>query len=578
MMDNRTHPLDDPGRAPRIEELLKNCPVGPGVYLMKDEESHIIYVGKAKSLRSRVRSYFQRSGDLGPKTEYLVSRIFDIEFLIAGSEIEALLLENNLIKKWKPKYNIRLKDDKTYPYVRLDISHPFPRPYIARKQKKDDGNRYFGPFTDGFALKEMLRLGGRVFQLRDCRDFEFANRSRPCLSYEIGQCTAPCVGLVTAEKYAAQVEDFVGFIEGRGDRLLVEWEKDMVQASERLDYERAATIRDRIERVRQLVDQEQRMVQSDMIDRDVWAFWPDVHEDKSLFVVVLLQFRRGKFLNRMHWSSESDEGLETEDFLGAFLLLHYAKNPLPTEMVIPEKSILLDRHELEEALRSRDVVEESALAAIHLSSENELYANLLDLANDQAKAIWTDKKRRSESSSDVLLKVATFLKLDAPPKTMECIDISNFQGEANVASCVVFVNGKPDKNLYRHYKIQGFDGQNDFKSLQELVTRRYLKPDSPRPDLLVVDGGRAQLSSVMEILDSAGLKFPVVSLAKARTESNFQSEEVVASEERIFFPGQKLSKKIKEPDVLKLLTHLRDEAHRFAIEFHRAQRSKNRGL
>jgi excinuclease ABC subunit C len=598
MIEIRRHPLDDPSRAGHLEALLGNSPTGPGVYMMKGEDGKVMYVGKAKSLRSRVRSYFQRSGDLSVKTQHLVLRIYDIEFMVAGTEIEALLLENNLIKKWKPKYNIRLKDDKTYPYVRLDLSHDYPRPYIARRQKKGDGSRYFGPFTDALALRELLRSGAKVFQLRDCRDFEFSNRSRPCLSYEIGQCTAPCVGLVKKDAYQLQVDEFTAFLEGRQDRLIRQWETDMSVASESLNYERAALIRDRIARVQGLVEQEQRMVQTDQCDRDVWAYWPRDFSDK-IFLLMVLQFRKGKFVGRMHWSSADEEALETEDFLGAFLLAHYSKHPLPCEVVVPDESMALDRAEFSHALvvvgasvpepaasegeaeadDFNQVNEKSeAFRALAFASDNAVYANLMVLADQQAEQVFTDKKRRLEQSQDALLKIARFLKLEKPPKVMECIDISNFQGEANVASCVVFVDGRPDKSQYRHYKIQGFDGQNDFKSLQELVTRRYLKPDSPRPDLLVVDGGRAQLASVSEILDSAGLTFPVVGLAKARTESDFASEEVQSTEERIFFPGQKNAKTLKDPDVKKTLTHLRDEAHRFAIEFHRKQRSKNRGF
>ncbi len=584
-----------------IQALLEACPPSPGVYLMKADSGQIIYVGKAKNLRQRVRSYFQNLDEAGAKTQHLVSHIVDIEFLRTGSEVEALLLENTLIKKHKPKYNIRLKDDKTYPYIRLDVAHAFPRPYVARRQSMNDGSEYYGPFPNGSAVWEVLKIAARVFKIRDCRDREFANRSRPCLSYEVGHCTAPCVAKVTKEQYAEQVKEFRYFLKGHNEELEKKWDADMHAAAEAMEFERAAELRDRIKLMNDVLGDRQRMVDTtDHRDRDVWALWPEEFLTQSqvrasnawaeggALDVMVLQFRAGKLVGRTHWSADLSEALEGDDILANVLLQHYQKNPPPELVVIPPKILSVDRAELSQtieaiakapakgsldteeliAVEQAQVVTESV--SLVLADERPEWWSTFELAKDNVRG-WHDEQRSHRMRQhDSLLKLQKFLSLPKLPLRMECLDISNFQGSANVASCVVFIHGRPSKENYRHYKIKGFDGQNDFASMKELVTRRYLKPDSVLPDLLVVDGGKGQLSSVVSVLEAAGLgDLPVISLAKARTESDFESAEVASTEERIFLPGQKNHKKIRDATVLRLLTHIRDEAHRFAIEFNR---------
>jgi excinuclease ABC subunit C len=565
----------------RIEALLEACPVTPGVYLMKDAAGKVIYVGKAKNLRSRVRSYFQSLSDASPKTQHLVSHVHDLEFLRVSTEVEALLLENNLIKKWRPKYNISLKDDKTYPYLRIDRKHPFPRPYIARKQFQNDGSEYFGPFPAAGALRETLRAAAKVFQLRDCRDHEFSNRSRPCLSYEIGQCTAPCTALVSKEAYGKQVEDFASFLRGEDGRLRQGWAREMEEAAEKLDFERAAFFRDRIAAVEELLGESQRAaVTNDPIDRDVWALWPEnfaqLQDDEELLDVLVLQFRSGLLSGRVHWSADTSQGVPAGDELQRLVLQHYQKHPLPKQVLLPPGCPADMRQALGLALQAELKLEEPL--PVEAADEKAAWAGLWELARDNVRGWHEDRKAVAEKKGDGLLAIAELVGLPAAPRRIECIDISNFQGEANVASCVVFIEGQPAKDLYRHYNIKGVSGQDDFKSLQELVSRRYLKPDSVLPDLLVVDGGRGQLASVCRVLDAADLDFPVCSLAKARTKADFTSAEVESSEERVFLPNVTNPKRIKNAEAFRILTQARDEAHRFAITFHRKQRSKARGI
>lgn len=562
----------------KIEEILENCPTSPGVYLMKDDAGHILYVGKAKNLRNRVRSYFHDSADHSPKTTVLVARIRDIELMQTGTEAEALLLENNLIKKWKPRYNIRLKDDKTYPYLRLDLKHPFPRPYIARKQVAGDGGEYFGPFPNSSAVSTALEVAAKVFKIRDCRDYEFSNRSRPCLSYQIGQCTAPCVRYVDEAEYGKQIEAFRLFLKGGSDDLEKQWELEMQEASEAMEFEKAAALRDKISHVRTVTGQDQRMVDTkDLGDRDIWAFAGagvgSKASDGNWLDALVLQFRGGKWMGQIHTEADLTERIETEDFVASLMLQFYAKHPMPAEILIPFE-FLPTREGFPEVLAK--VNKEAPPPALRDPAEKGDWGRLWELAQQNVQQAHEHRSRRREANEDGLVAIARMLDFDAPPHRLECVDISNFQGEANVASCVVFTAGQPDKSEYRHYNIRGFEGQDDFASMREVMSRRYGKPDSPKPDLLVVDGGKGQLASAKAVLDELGCTFPIVGLAKARTKRDFASGEVEASEERLFLPNQKNYIRIKNAQALQILVRLRDEAHRFAIEFHRKKRGENR--
>lgn len=607
LADKAAAGADVPEQVPNVatlDEKLALCPTDPGIYLMKDVAGHVIYIGKAKNLRARVRSYFQDQGAHDVKTLHLVSKIASFDLLTTSSETEALILENEFIKKFKPKYNLRLKDDKTYPFIKIDLKHPFPRAYIARRQVSDDGNEYLGPFPISGQLRLALTTAAKLFQIRDCRDHEFSNRSRPCISFEMGTCTAPCVGAVTKEQYALQIQGFKSFLKGEDQtQLLPQWEGEMQEAAEQMDFEKAARLRDRITALKTLHSLDQRIVSGEtMLDQDVWALWPSEASDlgeAELLVSVILQIRRGKLVGSVARSADLREIVEREDLLVHMLFQHYARHPLPAELVLPQgHGIDKIRAELGGALGElgKQFSQKLAKAAaapldaesspsetepsltIRLADENETLIRISQMACDNARSQFEEVTKLQARKSDALKAIADLVGLEVPPRRLECIDVSNLQGEANVASCVVFLNAQPEKTEYRHYKIQGFEGQNDFASMKEVIFRRYAKPDSPVPDLLVIDGGRGQVAAVCEILKELQLKFAVVGLAKARVLSDFKSGEVESSEERLFLPNQKNYIRIRNAEALKVLTHLRDEAHRFAIEFHRKKRSENRGL
>jgi len=580
-----------------IEERLKILPSEPGIYLMKDELGNVIYIGKAKNLRSRVRSYFQDSADHSAKTLHLVSKIKSFDLLQSPTELEALILENEFIKKYKPKYNLRLKDDKSYPFIKIDRSHEFPRAYIARRQILNDGNDYLGPFPASGLLRIALHTASKLFQIRDCRDHEFANRSRPCISFEMGTCSAPCVLKVSKEVYAKQIDEFTRFLKGENqDHFLESWRNEMETSADAMDFERAAKLRDRIQAAENMQRYDQRVTSLNQnSNQDVWALWPPTHEERlqaDFLVAQVLHVRGGKLLASLAFSAELLETQIEEECLTPLLLQFYRKHSLTNEILLPDSPLsaedldnlsralvqlspkIVDSHDSPEFAEGVEGM--SPILGV-ASSKNESLA-LFEMAQSNAKAHAEELRKIRVKKADALQEIADLLELEQPPRRMECLDISNMQGEANVASCVVFIDGQPDKSEYRHYKIQGVEGQNDFASMKEVMIRRYGKPDSPRPDLLVIDGGRGQISAVCEILKELGFRLEVVGLAKARVKSDFKSSEVESSEERLFLPNQKNYIRIKNPAALKLLTHIRDEAHRFAIEFHRVKRSENRGL
>jgi len=566
---------------PLFEEFIAAAPKTPGCYVMKDEGGTIIYVGKAKNIRNRVMSYF-RENLSSAKTQVLVSKIKAMEFLQTDTEVEALLLENTLIKKHRPRYNIRLKDDKTYPYIWIDTRHNYPRAYFARKPQVSAGGLYFGPYPSPFALRQLLQLASKAFLLRDCRDSEFANRSRPCLSYQIGQCTAPCVEYVDKEAYQQQVNEFLRFLKGENESLRELWQEQMVKTSEAMNYEEAARYRDRLKALEDLQKDQRAVDLNDMKSRDVWCYWPfdfftNKTEEKQDFDLLLLQFRDGKWWGRKHFPILlEDTELDREAFI-SLISRYYLKADIPSEVIVPTDFDQAETKVLQELLR----IESEARQHLPFEFEKVLTVQtgdklwkIWDLALSNARSMGEEQGKVRERRRDSVQQLAKLLKIPARLERIECLDISNFQGAENVAACVVFINGKKALDEYRNFIIKSVQGQDDFGSLREVVRRRYGKPDSPRPDLLIVDGGRAQLESVQLAMKEMNVNFPVVGLAKARTTRDFTSSEVEASSERFFLPGQKNPKIIKEQTVLRLVTEIRDEAHRFAISFHRKRRDQ----
>jgi len=542
-----------------IVDRIKTFPTQPGVYLMKDLSGRILYVGKAKSLRNRVRSYFQKPEGLAPRTRLLVSKIRDIEITVTTTELEALMLECNLIKKHRPRYNVRLKDDKNYPYVVLDFTQPFPQFRIARRVVFSPHLKYFGPF--GAGVIEIGRFLLKTFQIRDCTDAKFKNRTRPCLNYEIGTCTAPCVDYVTQEKYAEQVREATLFLKGKKQTLLHDLKEEMNEASEKMEYERAKNVRDKIIAVQKITQKQNAVLTDTQQDIDVVG----VYENEGEVQFLVLFIRGGILTGRRAQKASLD--LETlEDATRSFLQLFYTVSLIPDEVWI--SSDFPDRIPLQESLTER-----AGKTVQVIAKRGEKAVRLLGMAYENAKLVYQDSKKQSKESASALLQQE--LSLKEPPHTIEGIDISNLQGQNPVASLVHFAGERPLKSKYRLFYPRSVEGQDDFAMIYETVLRRYGKPENPPPDLLMIDGGKGQLQAAMKALGELGLELPICSLAKARTESGFTLKQVKRSEERIFIPYRKNPIVLREGNPgLALLQRVRDEAHRFAITSHRARRKK----
>lgn len=567
--------------AAALQVKIKNLAEDPGVYLMKDTRGEILYVGKAKNLRNRVSSYFQEGRGLTPRIQLLVKKINDFEVVITDSEAEALVLECNLIKKYKPRYNVRLKDDKSYPYVRLDVNHPFPRLQVVRKVRKD-GARYFGPFVSAGNLWELMGWARKAFQLRDCSDNEFRNRSRPCILHQMGQCSAPCVNLIDGETYGKAVDHVLKLLEGKHAEVLKAMKAEMAAAAEAEEFEKAGELRDRIERLELFVEEnKQKMLdpESDLA-RDVIHFVRSADGVRAMAVVMAS--RGGQVVGVFQFPfTDLDPDLPDGDVFFEFLAQYYLKddgeaNPLglPEDVLLPpvaeDGGIAESLKVLRNALNRR--------VDFRVPKRGEA-AELVTLVRKSADQALSDLGQAVAAHEADLADVQRRLKLEKYPRRIECFDISHFQGEGTVASRVVFIDGKPEKTLYRHYHVQSVEGPDDFKSMLEVLTRRFSKDEGGLPpDLVVIDGGRGQLKQAETVFAELGVQgVDLVSLAKARTESDFEATEVEASMERVFKPGQKNPILLKPgTGVHRVLTQARDESHRFAITFHRQVRDRAR--
>lgn len=551
-------------------EQAKSLATSPGVYLMKNPDGQILYVGKAKSLRSRVSSYFQPIVHEHPRTELMLSEVIAFEIIHTETENEALVLECTLIKRYKPRFNIRLKDDKHYPYLSVSLSDEFPRIEWTRKVNREDA-RYFGPFPSSFAARIVMRLLTEAFQLRDCDSNTFAHRSRACILHQMGKCSAPCVGKVSPEEYGEQLSRAIGVMEGKSKGFIKDLKKEMKFAAEEERYEDAARIRDQIQAV-QIVSQTQSVVDADQrLDLDVFS----IAEKEGIAHGVVLQVRGGKLLSVKHYDVQNFDGtLSRGDILHDFLTQHVLLMEEGNELVHAKsflmKELPLDHEFLEGALKITIETPKSAAQK-----------QLVSVAETNARFAVENSKRESAGHGiQALEEIREKLGLERTPRRIECYDISNTQGEDSVASRVVFMDGAPEKTLYRRYKIKTVKGADDFASMREIFERRFSKmdmgPGNEKPDLVVVDGGKGQLAQARAIFEDLSIQgVDLVGLAKARTESNFQSKEVESSMERIFIPNRVNPIPLyPHTRAYKLLTHIRDEAHRFAITFHRKLRDK----
>lgn len=552
----------------QLKEKIKDFPLNPGVYLMKDIREKVIYVGKAKSLKNRVRSYFTESKDLSPKTRILVSQIVNIEYILTKTEVEAFLLEASLIKKNRPKYNIRLKDDKSYPYIRVSSGDKYPRLYLSRKVIKD-GSQYFGPYTSGGQVHGTIRFLNRVFKIRDCTDHVFKSRQRPCMSYQIGRCSAPCVNYISQEDYALDVKGVLQFLKGKNQQLLKDLKKKMAQASEDERYEVAAKYRDNINDISAILERQAVINASSEVDQDVLSF----HGGEIGTLIEILHVRQGRLLGASsHWLDKlnaNDTAEDVREWLVSFINQYYEDNIVPDEVLLPV-DLGLDIFKLLIA-----VLEERSSRNVKVRfATDEKGRRLIEMAQKNADSQFKKKTEAIEKKLAGLEEIKRKLHLPKLPERIECFDISHFQGKETVGSQVVFEGGKPATDFYRKYKIKSVAGVNDFASMYELLSRRLKHKDEDDPDLIVIDGGKGQLSVVEKVLADLGREdIPLVSLAKSRTLGEFHEKEIEKSEERFFLPGRS-NPVIFQPqsEAFRILVGIRDEAHRFAITFHRKLR------
>ena len=543
-----------------LENKLKNLPNNPGIYQFKNDKGKVIYVGKARNLKNRVKSYFHNSIS-SAKTLALVNKISDLELIITDNEIEALVLENNLIKDLKPRYNINLKDDKSYPFIKV-TNEPYPRIFPTRRVVKD-GSRYFGPYTSVKNMKDSLRMINQVFKIRSCKlDITQENidkkKFKVCLDYHIKKCDGPCEGLVSEKDYSDMVIEATKVLKGRTDELIKDLNKKMNEAVDGLEFEKAAEIRDKISKLNS-ISSKQKVVSDDFEDRDIIAI---AYEGKES-ACSILNIRDGKLVGKKQLRLSINENEEIEEIYSSVIKFYY------TDFVEIPKEIILevepaDSETLSEWLNLRST-KKMKFVIPKRGSLNSLVKMCKENATLQLKEIQLQKMKAHGQVPYSVSALQRDLRLKDLPRRIECFDISNLQGTDSVASMVVFVDGKPKKSDYRKFIIKEVVGPDDFLSMQEVIRRRYsklLEENHPLPELIMVDGGKGQLSSAVEVLDDLGIKNQnIIGLAKRL--------------EEVFFPGNSEPESIpKTSSGLKLLQHVRDEAHRFAITFHRNRRSK----
>ncbi len=557
-----------------FEEELKKLPKNPGVYIMRDENDTIIYVGKAVNLHSRVRSYFRKNIGRGPQIDKMVTLIDRFEYIVTDSELEALVLENNLIKEHSPKYNTLLKDDKTYPYIKVTMGEEFPRVLFSRQMKKDR-SRYFGPFNSAGAVKDTIELINKLYQLRTCNRSlpkEIGN-DRPCLNYHIKQCLAPCQGYLSKEQYSEQVAKALEFLNGKYDVILKELAKKMTEASENMEFEEAIRYRDLYNSVKQ-VSQKQKITDSDMEDKDVIA----LAKDENDAIVQVFFVRGGKLIGREHFHMTHVSGTSSAQILLDFVKQFYAGTPfIPRELMLQEE--IEDIEILEKWLSGkrggrvyiRIPKKGSKEKLVELAAQN---ANLV-LSQDREKI-----KREEGRTIGAVKEIAALLGMERIVR-MEAFDISNISGFANVGSMVVFEQGKAKRSDYRKFKIKSVSGPDDYACMREVLTRRFLHGMEEQkeldqkelekefgsftkfPDLLLMDGGKGQVNIALEVLADLKIDIPVCGMVK---DDNHRTRGLYFHNEEI--PIDRYS------EGFKLITRIQDEAHRFAIEYHRSLRSK----
>ncbi|MBW2089665.1 MAG: excinuclease ABC subunit UvrC, partial [Deltaproteobacteria bacterium] len=554
-----THPRSDS----RMQDTLARVTSGPGVYVMKDAEDRVIYVGKARNLKKRLASYFTRSrtGPLHPdiKTGILVKKITNFETIITDTEKEALILESNLIKRYRPRYNVILKDDKRYPCLRLNVTSPYPNLTVVRKIKKD-GDLYFGPFASSAAVRETLKIIHKTFKLRKCKTKDFKNRSRPCINYQIGACLAPCCLDVDKNRYDKIIKEVILFLNGKTPALIQKIKKEMISAADKQEYEKAAVLRDKMFALEQVIEK-QVAVTNDFKDRDVIGI-AGSHEHSMITVLFV---RSGFLLGTRHfnfWEIMSTQ----EEMIGAFIRQYYENAPfVPKEVLIPTP--LEDASLLEELLSGY----KGKKVNILLPKKGEKL-RLVNLASQNAENRLKELKASAATDMEILLQLKKRLRMDKIPRRIECFDISSISGTEAVAGMVVFERGQANPSLFRKYRIKSVDAQDDYSCMAEVLKRRYGKGEKsrPYPDLLMVDGGKGQLNIAVSVIESLKPKptFQIISIAK-------KNESKGETQDKIYKPGQMNPVNMgRGGETLLFLEKIRDKSHEFAISFHRQRRGK----
>ncbi len=549
-----------------LEDTLANMPTQPGVYLMKSRSGTMLYVGKAKNLRSRVRSYFRKGGDGRFRIQFLIPNVEDIEFLVTDTEKEALILENTLIKEHKPKFNVNFRDDKSYVNLRLDPRDKYPRLTVIRRPARD-GALYFGPYASSNAVRETMRTLSRIFPLRLCTDHVFNTRTRPCLYYQIHRCSAPCVpGHVSDEEYRSLVEQTALFLRGRDEELGKILSAQMHQASEALRFEEAGRIHRRMQAIDRTIER-QKVTSAQDRDQDVFGFF----READAVEIQRLTIRAGKLLGGK--SDRFTGQLSPDaDILESYINQYYAEGPdIPEEVLLPFE--LEGREGLADLLTERRGKRVSVIVP-----ERGEKRGLVAMANKNAELSFRARNDREQSQQAILQQLQEKLHLRNFPRRIECFDMSNIQGTNPVGAMVAFTDGDPDKARYRKFKVKTVEGPDDFASMYEVLSRRYTRAleEDDLPDLIMVDGGKGQLNIAQAVLWELGIEGPdLISIAKSRLKIVDGAEEKRRTDERFFIPGRK-NPVILSPNspVLFLLQRTRDEAHRFAITYHKARRAK----
>lgn len=532
-----------------VLEKVNNLTTQPGVYLWKDAKGHIIYVGKAVNLRNRVKSYVRHDANRAVKVAAMISHAVDLETIVVANEMEALILENTLIKKHHPHYNIMLRDDKTYPYIKVTLQDDYPRVCMTRRVLRD-GARYFGPFADAGAVHRVLKLMQRAFHIRTCRSLK---ADRPCLQYHMGHCDAPCVHYITKADYQDLVRQAVDLLEGRNTPLIRELQQKMEAASEALEFEKAAAYRDQIEAIRVIQSQQNIVTQGG--DMDVLGLASDAGQT----CVQIYTIRSGRLMGRETFSLDHSDDETAADMTEAVIDQYYtAQSFIPRDIVV---AAVAEQEDCERRLSQLKGQQVNVIIPQRGSKKK-----LLAMAEENARVLLEQRRLQwqhdTDKTSGAVQALARVLDLPSLPERMECFDISHTQGIETVASMVVFENGQPARSEYRRFKLKTVQGKpDDFKSMAEIMERRYNEKDWPVPDLIVIDGGKGQLHAALPVIRQAGCEAPVISLAK-RIEEVFvegRSDSIILSHHT--------------PE-LQLLQAIRDEAHRFAITYHRHLRGK----